>query len=229
MTEFSKKADEKGFIVVYPNAKLMPYNPQSGEKYVYDFNYGWIPSLGWKYIDDIGFIRALIDKMKKEYTINSSRIYVTGFSAGGEMSHSIGAYLSDEVAAIAPVSGTIGGRANENNSFSYIPSPNNPVSVIVLHGTADSSIPYEGNSLYISVNESISFWVEHNGCNPTPEIHWSASGKTIQRTYTNGENGTEVVLYSLVGFPHGWPFISLISEIKATDLIWDFFAAHPKQ
>ena len=56
-----------------------------------------------------------------------------------------------------------------------------------------------------SVNESIAFWVEHNGCNPTPEIYTSASGKIIRRTYTNGEKGTEVILYTTVGGDHWWP------------------------
>jgi polyhydroxybutyrate depolymerase len=83
--------------------------------------------------------------------------------------------------------------------------------------------------------------VEHNGCNPTSEINTSESGKIIRRTYANGENGTEVVLYTTVGGDHWWPgnpytsspgspwLVDTIQEISATDLIWEFFAAHPKQ
>ena len=88
---------------------------------------------------------ALIDKMKQDYTINSSRIYVTGISDGGFMSYSIGAYLSDTVAAIAPVAGTIGARFGEDEPFYHIPTPENPVSVIAFHGTNDSLVPYEGD------------------------------------------------------------------------------------
>jgi polyhydroxybutyrate depolymerase len=99
---------------------------------------------------------------------------------------------------------------------------------------------YEGGGDYnlSSVNDSVAFWVEHNGCNPIPEIYTSASGKIIRRTYTNGKNGTEVVLYTTVGGEHWWPgnhwntgqwLVDTIREISATDLIWDFFAAHPKQ
>jgi polyhydroxybutyrate depolymerase len=235
-TEFSNKSDEAGFIVVYPIAKLLLYDPLCtpifGDRQIYDFNFGWLPSLGWKFIDDIGFIHDLIDKMEQKYTINSSRIYITGLSAGAFMSYSIGAYLSDEVAAIAPVAGTIGGRTNKSEPYSYIPNPENPVSVIAFHGTADLNVPYDGSKFFVSVNTSISFWVEHNECNPSPEINTSASGKIIRSTYTNGDNGTEVVLYTIKGGPHYWPgnkFYDPIDEISATDLIWEFFAAHPKQ
>jgi len=237
-TEFSKKADEEGFIVLYPNAKFDFYT--SG----FDYNYGYAPGSPPKFVDDVGFLRALIDKMKQDYMINSSRIYVTGISDGGAMTYSAGAYFSDTVAAIAPVAGTIGGCFSlENDTFYQIPTPANPVSVIVFHGTNDSLLPYEGGGDWnlSSVNESIAFWVEHNGCDPTPEINTSESGKIIRRTYTNGENGTEVVLYTTVGGEHWWPgnpwisspgspwLIDTIQEISATDLIWEFFEAHPKQ
>jgi polyhydroxybutyrate depolymerase len=235
-TEFSKKADEEGFIVVYPNAKFDFY------AFHFEYNYGFVPGKTPKCVDDVGFLRALIEKMAKDYLINSSRIYVAGISDGGVMTYSAGAYLSYIVAAIAPVAGTIGGSySHENQNFYQIPPPAYPVSVIAFHGTSDSLAPYEGGGYYndSSVNESIAFWVEHNGCNPTPDINISESGKIIRRTYTDGENGTEVILYTTVGGDHWWPgnhftsgpsrSIDTIQEISATDLIWEFFESHPKQ
>jgi polyhydroxybutyrate depolymerase len=207
----------------------------------YDYRFGYIPNEYPKCVDDIGFLRALIDKMEQEYNINSSRIYVTGLSAGAFMSYSVGAFLSATVAAIAPAAGAIGCRNSENDTWSYIPDPVHPVSVIAFHGTKDSLIPYEGDSYVVSVNESVAFWVEHNGCDPTPEINTSESGKIIRRAYTKGENGTEVILYTTVGGDHWWPgnhltsapgapwLVDTIQEISATDLIWEFFESHPKQ
>ena len=160
------------------------------------------------------------------------------------MTYSIGAYLSDTIAAIAPVAGTIGGSFSlENHNYYQIPDPTHPISVIVFHGTNDRFLPYKGGGAYniSSVNESVAFWVEHNECNPTPDINTSPSGKIIRRTYMNGKNGTEVVLYTTVGGDHWWPgnpstswpgspwLIDTIQEISATDLIWEFFVAHPKQ
>jgi len=237
-TEFSTKADEEGFIVVYPNAKLDFYTRN------FDYNYGYVPGGVPKFVNDIEFLRILINKMKQDYTINSSRIYVTGISDGGAMAYSVGAYFSDIIAAIAPVAGMIGGSMSpENDTYYQIPTPTNPVSVIVFHGTNDSLLPYEGGGDYnlSSVNESVAFWVEHNDCDPTPDINISESQKIIRRTYTNGKNGTEVILYTTVGGEHWWPgnpwtanpgapwLIDTIQEISATDLIWEFFEAHPKQ
>ena len=223
-TNFSKKADEEGFIVVYPNAKLLILFG------VFVFDYEIFPAWYYWFIDDVGFIRDLIKKIEKTYNINSSRIYITGKSSGAIMSYSIGSFLSDKVAAIAPVAGTIGGNP-KGGSFYYIPTPKNPVSVITFHGTNDSNIPYDGSSIFVSVNESISFWVEHNSCNPEPEINISESGRIIKSTYTNGSNHTEVVLYTSIGGGHWWPGSDddLIQEVSATDLIWEFFEKHPKK
>jgi polyhydroxybutyrate depolymerase len=236
-TEFSKKSDDKGFIVVYPNAKLDFYT------HGFDYNYGYVPGGVPKFVDDVGYIQDLIDKMNQMYKINSNKIYITGLSDGAAMTYSIGAYLSDTVAAIAPVAGIIGGCFSlDNNDYYQIPAPTKPVSVIIFHGTNDSLVAYGGGGDYnmSSVNESVIFWVEHNGCNPVPEINISESGKIIQRTYTNGENGAEVILYTTVGGEHWWPgnplnssgapwLVDTIQEISATDLVWDFFESHPKQ
>ena len=234
-TEFSQKSDEEGFILLYPNAKLI------FQFRAFAFNPGWFPASYFDNIDDIGFLRDLISKMIDEYNINQSRIYVTGFSSGGYLTYSAGAYLSDIVAAIAPVAGGIGGRDTEDQPFYYCPIPDNPVSVIAFHGTNDSLVPYYGSSIDVSVNESISFWVENNGCEPVPDVNISDSGKIESRKYFNGDEGTEVYLYSTIGGEHWWPgnhkdynenapwLYDPYKEISATDLIWDFFEAHPKQ
>ena len=237
-TEFSQKADEEGFIVVYPNAKYDFYS------HGFDYNYGYAPGCPPKLVDDVGFLKSLINKMKNDYMINSSRIYITGLSDGAAMTYSIGSFLSDTIAAIAPVAGVIGGCVSlDDDNYYQIPDPAYPVSVIVFHGTNDSLLPYEGGGDWnlSSVNESIAFWVEHNECNSTPEINISESGKIIRETYVDGENGTEVILYTTVGGEHWWPgnplqsspgsswLVDTIQEISATDLIWEFFENHPKQ
>jgi polyhydroxybutyrate depolymerase len=238
-TNFSQKADAEGFIVVYPiqkvmldtglgpwfyTGKVLPIWPM----YKWDFEY--YPWWSFKFFDDMGFMQDLIDKMEQDYTINSSRIYVAGISDGARMAYSIGSYLSDTVAAIAPVDGSIGHRTGPQEPMYYIPTPKNPVSVIAFIGHEDD---FWYNGTYCpSVNESISFWVENNRCDPTPEIYTSASGKIIHSVYTNGNGGTDVELYEIVGGVHTWPGNPMDnpdSEISATDLIWEYFAAHPKQ
>jgi polyhydroxybutyrate depolymerase len=137
--------------------------------------------------------------------------------------------MSDTIAAIAPVSGTIGGYANETAPLVKIPEPSQPVSVIAFHGTADRlGVDYYGTTrdnlgiLYLSVHDSVGFWVNADGCSKTAMNTTSSDGNTVKSVYSNGSKGTEVVLYTLVGGDHRWPK-------NTTDLIWDFFKNHPKQ
>ncbi|MCJ7571409.1 MAG: hypothetical protein MUO82_05990 [Candidatus Thermoplasmatota archaeon] len=78
------------------------------------------------------------------------------------------------------------------------------------------------------------YWVEHNNCDPSPEIEKSESGNIIKRTYANGTDSSEVVLYTCCKW---WSrmvcrsrdFFCPPCKISATNLIWEFFKAHPKQ
>jgi len=254
-TKLDKKADEEGFIVVYPAGHLAPLLG----RIILFFN-TFMPTLHllghlwncWDYcdIDDVGFIRALISRLKSKLNIDSSRIYITGISGGGMMTYRLGADLSDIVAAIAPVAGSIGGIWYTESTLYVIPEPAHPVSVIVFHGLLDRNLPYNGgwvngtlrlfntkikvivNTYFLSVDKSVSFWVEYNNCNTTPEIETSESGNIIKQTYANGTDGSEVVLYTVVNGGHEWfggpEAFWPPCEISATDLIWEFFEQHPK-
>jgi len=234
------EADDEGFIVVYPNGHTSLQDP--GQFYWGLWNLRYFYRWGYFYncwdfdpVDDVGFIRTVIEKLQTKYVINSSRIYITGLSGGGFMTYRLGAELSDIVAAIAPVAGSIGGKWTNDSQLYIIPDPEQPLPVIVFHGMNDSAVLYDGDPNWtISVNESVTFWVEHDQCDPTPQINISESGNIIKKTYANGSQGSEVVLYTVVDGVHGWfgapdwPY-EYPCEISATELIWEFFAAHPKQ
>jgi polyhydroxybutyrate depolymerase len=207
-TKFTAKSDKEGFIVVYPEGLSRRWNVGFG---ALEFS-----------TDDVGFINELINRLEQKYNIDPNRIYVAGFSNGAMMADLLGAELSERIAAIAPVAGSIG--AVMNNILECIPEPLQPVSVIVFHGTADTSVPYEGDR-YLSVAESVAFWVRHDGCSTNPQNETGSDGNVIKSVYTDGTNGTEVVLYTLIGYGHVWP----ATPINATDIIWDFFISHPKQ
>lgn len=207
-TRFSEKADEEGFIVVFPEGVSQRWTVGFG-------------SLKFD-VDDVGFIKELINKLEQKYLIDPKRIYVTGFSNGAMMSHLLGAELSGKIAAIAPVAGSIG--AVTNGVLERIPEPSQPVSVLIIHGTDDRSVQYEGNG-FLSVAESVLFWVEHNGCSLVPHNETLSEGNVIISVYGGGMNGSEVVLYTLIDVGHVWPN----TPISATDVIWDFFENHPKQ
>ena len=86
-------------------------------------------------MDDLGFTAALIDSLSAEYSINQDRIYSTGMSNGGFMSYHLACELSERIAAIASVTGTM----NVNQPATC--SPGHPMPVMEIHGTADATVP----------------------------------------------------------------------------------------
>ena len=240
VTNFSQKADEEGFIVVYPfgtgklNKKFLTWNCGFCCGYALENN-----------IDDVGFIRYLFEDIKDKYSIKENMVYATGISNGGIMTYRIGAELSDIFAAIAPVAAQIGGQASEEEKIWLIPEPDNPVSVIAFNGMNDTRVPYDGGRplddnvnvySWMSTNDSVSFWVNQTGCNNTPERYVSDSGNIILDTYSNGTNNTEVKLVTILDGNHSWPGGKKgwdngpepTKEISATDMMWDFFEKHSK-
>ena len=245
--ELDEKADKEEFIVVYPDGEKAPFPNFILALLILHQRGCWWNA--WDYnkinrVDDVDFIRELISKLQENININSSRIYITGISGGALMTYRLGAELSDIVAAIAPVAGTVGGIwfNRPKDSIPYIiPDPSNPLSVIVFHGIEDRNVPYKGGWVegkigpfpfsvyYLSVDESVSFWVDKNNCNPEPEVN--ESGNVIKTTYKQGDKNTEVVLYTVKDGGHEWfgsPYFP-DRNFSINDNMWEFFETHPKQ
>ena len=230
ITGFSEKADRKGFIAVYPNGTGI----LSGQFLTWNAGNCCGNALDFK-TDDVGFIRALLKKLKKNFSLDSKRIYVTGLSNGGMMSYRLACELSGEIAAIAPVAGAMNVECK----------PARPVSVILFHGTEDGHVRYDGGEPLVQadwhprtdrpVKETASLWVKFNGC--SPKAQRSVKGNVIMERYNGCREGTEVVVYTIRGEGHSWPggnrwapWAALPTrEISATDLIWEFFANHPRK
>ncbi len=204
----SAKADKENFIVVYPD----------GTELLGDRGLTWNTGHCCGYalqnnVNDVGFIKALIEKLQKELKINPERIYATGHSNGGMMSYRLGAELPDVLAAIAPVAGSIGGVAATGLPLYVIPHPKQAISVIAFHGKQDENVKYDGghgqntsgSRSDISVAESIAFWVKANQCTPTAKTEISSSQNIIRDAYAPCANNTEIVLYSIANGGHGWP------------------------
>src|SRR4051794_37336403 len=84
--------------------------------------------------DDVAFLGKLLDGLGTLVTADAKRIYACGMSNGGMMCYRLAAELSDRIAAIAPVAGTI---AIEESK------PKRPVPVIHFHGSKDNMVPFE--------------------------------------------------------------------------------------
>jgi polyhydroxybutyrate depolymerase len=229
-TGMRKKADDAGFIAVYPNS--------SGIGPFLAFNAGdFVGKLAGS-ADDVKFVARLLDDLGGVVNVDRRRIFAAGMSNGGSMCYRLAAELSDRIAAIAPVAGTMAIAEAR---------PQRPVSVFHFHGTVDRVVPFHGPRRgaakllkYRSVEETIRIWCEINGCPPTPRVTvfpCTLGTGTIakQMTYGPGREGSEVVLVEIEGGGHTWPGqkppIPLIGrstlDISANDLMWEFFQKHP--
>ena len=112
--------------------------------------------------DDVKFVGSLLDDLATVVNVDPKRVYATGMSNGGMMCYRLAAELSDRIAAIVPVAGTM--AIDEAK-------PKRPVPVMHFHGTADRIVPFGGPRngtpkflTFKSVKETIKIWGEINGC-----------------------------------------------------------------
>lgn len=225
----NRKADDAGFIVVYPSGTgVGPFRT---------WNAGGISGkLAEGRADDVSFIARLLDDLNCVTTVDQKRVYACGMSNGGMMCYRLAAELSDRIAAIAPVAGTI--AIQESN-------PKRPVPVIHFHGTKDTIVPFTMPADRPSplmrlkgVEESVQTWVKLNGCAEKPVTETiSKEGDdmtVVRKTYGGGRDESEVVLVLIEEGGHTWPGqrppVALIGKsarnIAANDLIWEFFQKH---
>jgi polyhydroxybutyrate depolymerase len=134
MTGFSALADREGFLVAY--AEGVGRNWSESREVTDSTAHG-------EKVDDVGFVKALIDAIGREHPVDPRRVYATGISNGGIFSHYLAARLSARIAAIAPV---VGGMAEGIRSTF---SPAQPVSVLILQGPSDPLVPYGGGGVLI--------------------------------------------------------------------------------
>jgi polyhydroxybutyrate depolymerase len=234
ITMMDQASDRFGFLVVYPQgtgAKFRLINPKG-----YTWNAGTCCGWAMKHgIDDVGYVRNMLDDLAGQFNIDKKRVYATGISNGAMMCYRLACELSDRIAAIAPVAGPMG-LTNCN--------PARPVSVMQFHGTADQFAPYDGGrgprslpgEFFESVDQSIGFWLKRDNIGGQPRI--VKRGKATGYYYGPGADGSEVVLWSIAEGGHTWPggrfgFLGkrilgeLNTDISANDLMWEFFQRHP--
>lgn len=239
---WSAEADLENFIVAYPDASRpdatlppsLKNNPQAWNDGSGRFH------AGEHNIDDVAFIRALLERLTADYRVDRRRIFVTGFSNGASMAFRIGAELSDRVAAIAPVAGAC---------WTETVKPIRGVSVFYITGTSDPLNPLDGGFPKMAfgggdkggrpkpaVLETIGKWAKALDCPESPAKDETTHGVRTRR-YGPGRNGAEIAFITVEGLGHIWAGgVNLLPEfmvgkptdkIKATDVIWDFFRAHP--
>ncbi|MFZ1678755.1 MAG: PHB depolymerase family esterase, partial [Saprospiraceae bacterium] len=218
--DFRPIADTAGFLVVHPLGTV----DQLGNTH---WNVGW----GTSNVDDIGFTSALIDSLSAQYNIDQNRIYSTGMSNGGFMSYFLACGLSDRIAAIASVTGSM------NVTQLTTCDPQHPMPVMEIHGTSDPTVAYTGNIIFAPIASVVAYWVEFNACHTPPDINSipdinTSDGCTAEHyLYSNGTNGVDVEHYKIINGVHAWPGsafggVGTNQDMNASKEIWRFFSRY---
>ncbi len=225
LTHMTPESDKRGFILVYPSGVATSWN--AGDC----CGTAWTDS-----VDDVGFTNALLDKLEADYCIDPKRIYATGMSNGGFMSHRIGCELASRFAAIAPVAGVLGVDPATCK-------PGRPIPILDTHGTSDPLVPYGGGTplipqlgvgiVFRSVADTMTFWRTNNGCSANAQTIYQHGDATCVQ-YPDCAQGADTVLCTIDGGGHSWPgglpvppLGRTSTDIDTTSTMLDFFAAHP--
>jgi polyhydroxybutyrate depolymerase len=217
------KSNSARFIIVYPEGLR-----SDGHLGIRTWNAGGCCDYAMEHnIDDVKYIRLLIQKLTATYKIDPKKIYVTGMSNGAMMAYRLGCELSNQLAAIAPVSGTL--------MTTQPCTPARAMPVIHIHSVLDTKVPYAGgyglaNYYFAPVDSSLRVWAGINGCASAPQVVTNATLYT-QTQYAGCLNNTTVQLYLTKDGGHSWPgglparpnADAPSAAFSATDLIWDFF------
>jgi polyhydroxybutyrate depolymerase len=232
---WNAEADANHFTVVYPNGVRAAWNAGGG----------CCGTPATSNIDDVAFISRVVHDVSATLPIDPNRIYATGISNGGLMAYRL-ACDTTLFAAIGSDSATLLGDC---------PTPH-PISVLHIHGTADTRIPYNGGQGdgYAEINGPavpavVARWRTIDNCQPpatTTSDPVTASGSvttsgSVITSLAACPAGRAVELITITGAGHQWPggvdkpilerlahLDAPSTALNATDTFWHFFASHPR-
>ena len=229
ISRWHRLANKEGFLVVYPQGTSYPRRWNAGATW------------GAAEVDDVQFVRDLLDELSILANVDRSRVYVNGFSNGGGMSVRIGCDAADMVAAIGSVAGAVVDMS--------ACTPSRPVPVMAFHGTSDWVVPYEGGLMdiaplrlgadltrapkyFVGAEAWVDIWAGLVGCNPSETV-FLPQGDVQGWAYTHCDQDVQVVFYRIEDGGHQWPGGGTIHgagkntmEIDATQEMWDFFQTY---
>lgn len=223
-SRFDEAAEAHGFAAVYPEGIGRTWNGGRccGQAARED-------------IDDVAFIAALIDYLSGQLDVDPARIFAAGHSNGGIMAFRLACELSEEIAAIVAVAGSL-----EIGSC----TPTRPVAVLAIHGDADLNHPLEGgtgpNSIAGVPFNSLAYSMEAlrtaNACSAGTDT--SREGAVTTTVWQGCRPGGDTSQKIIAGASHAWPGATRAGSLPAgeptraldaTEEVWRFFEAHGRE
>lgn len=242
LSVFRTVADREGFAVVYPGG--LPANDATARA-------GWVDCRADNTVssgaDDVGFLAALVTRVRGEYGLSSADMFMAGGSNGAQMTHAFGFHHADLVGAVATASGSLPETPLPGPCTT---GPGRPLPILVLHGTADTQMPWGGGCVanlggacnrgrVISAEATRDRWLEINGLTEvTPvksviEVSSTDAGPAFRWDYAGA---SPLQWWRLEGAGHTTPSQTVLTtpnsvtgtqnrDIEFAEVAWSFFAA----
>jgi polyhydroxybutyrate depolymerase len=226
-------ADRFGFVTLYPDGFERHWN-DCRKKGAY--------SAKRKHIDDVGFLRTLIQTEETTADVDPGRVFIAGYSNGAQMAYRMALEDPDDVTAIAAMCAGLPTAEN----MDCMPK-NQPVSVLIMNGTGDPYNPYKGGDVsflgfgdrgnVLSTPASAEYFVALDRVVEPPQItrlpHPNKSDSTwIEERLWAGAAGKKVALFTVHGGGHTLPRrqLSVVHALGRTNhdadaaqIVWSFF------
>ncbi len=222
------QAEERGFLYCYPDG-----SPNSNGDQFWNASDACC-NLDQSDVDDVTYLRGLVEAANNQYHVDPQRIYFAGISNGGYMAHRMACEYSEVVAAIASQAGAAFFETDSCNAT-------HPISVLQIHGTSDTVVRYDGDlshlniglpyGPYPSANRTVQNWAIINECENVESNAQQALDLTRDvrgldtRTTTYSQCAGEAVV-ELWSMERGTHVPSISNDFS--NLVLDWLFAHPK-
>lgn len=238
-TRMDALADRENFIVVYPDGT----GPVRERFLTWNAGTCCGAAAGGQ-VDDVAFVRALLDDLAGRLHYDPTRVYATGLSNGAMMSYRLAAELPGRIAAIAPVAGSMAlARFSATRGVPVMHIHSVDDGRALYNGGLGAPFPVTGSKvLHPPVEERLAEWARVNGCGPAPEAkerrEWKAASGALHTATLLAWPGckSETVLWKLTGAGHVWPggvldYLTWLlgpgtRVIDANEEMWRFFSRH---
>jgi polyhydroxybutyrate depolymerase len=229
----TQKADEAGFVVAFPNGYSKLPGPMSGKFATWNAG-GCCGDARDKGSDDVAFARAVVAAVQARFKTDPARVFATGMSNGGMLSHRLACEAADLFRAVAAVAGT---------DATASCTPSRPIAVLHIHAKDDTHVLFNGGAGadafrdtskvmdFVSVPETISRWTKRNQCTAPAQRTLDKPGAYCE-TASSCAGGVQVQLCVTETGGHSWPGADMqrrgkspSKALDANDEIWRFFQA----
>jgi polyhydroxybutyrate depolymerase len=198
---FQAQAEVSSFLVAYPTGLFNTWNAGV-----------CCGGAAANNIDDVGFTRALVDQVAQQARVDRRRVYSTGLSNGGFMTHRLACEADDLIAAFAPSAAFIGVSPCQ---------PARPVPVQMFMGLTDLTVPYA------TAAPSFAFWRDNGQCAGATPDQTVVTGAAFCETYNQCADDIEVGMCSVTANPlFGGHVLYANDDIPIAQTAWQFMSRY---